>query len=78
MREGDTFRGGQFIGSAATVVANDIANLIDREDLDPAIRILLGQVTVNLVVQMAALRREQMTLGLLCLSALGLILWRVW
>ncbi len=78
MPEGDTFRGGESIGSAATVVGNDIANLIDREDLDPAIRILLGQVTVNLIVQMVALRQEQMTLGLLCLSALALILWRVW
>jgi hypothetical protein len=48
MREGDTFRGGESIGSSATVVANDIANLIDREDLDPAVPGLQERATATI------------------------------
>ncbi len=51
----------------------DIAKLIDGEDIDLETRIL-----INVLENLRALRKEQNILGFLYLTALALILWRVW
>ncbi len=69
---------GQRISRILELVGKDIAEEVDREDFDLAVRNLLGMITAHVTAQALGVREQLGAFGWIHAALLSLILWRVW
>ncbi len=76
--DGDRWRPGPDIPWHLSILGEALAEEVDREDFDLAVRNLLAIIAGYTFAGMRGLRMNLVVLGTIQATLLGFILWRVW